>query len=166
MRLMDSMIMELDREASTTRKLLERIPDDRIDWRPHAKSTPIGKLGMHIASLPGRFGPRLKEDGFDVTKAGAPPTPKTTADILAIFDEGIPAAKQAISEIDDAAAMQPWTLSFGDKVIFSAPRVAIVRTLLLNHSVHHRGQLSVYLRLLDIPVPSIYGPSADENPFA
>jgi uncharacterized damage-inducible protein DinB len=166
MKMMDSLIMELDREASTTRKLLERVPDDKLDWRPHAKSTPIGKLAMHIAVLPGRFGERLKADGFDVTQATPPPVPSTAAEIVKTFDESVAVAKRAMAEIDDAAAMGMWTLSFGDKTIAAMPRVGIARTLLLNHSVHHRGQLSVYLRLLDVPVPSIYGPSADENPFA
>jgi uncharacterized damage-inducible protein DinB len=166
MRLMDPLIMELDREAATTRKLLERVPDDKMDWRPHAKSTPIGKLAMHIASLPGRFGPRLLEDGFDVAGAAGTPPPKTAAEIVTTFDEGIATAKQALASIDETKAMGTWTLSVGGKPMISLPRVAIVRTLLLNHTVHHRGQLSVYLRLLDVPVPSIYGPSADENPFA
>jgi uncharacterized damage-inducible protein DinB len=166
MALMDPLIMELDREASATRRVLERVPTDKLDWRPHAKSTPIGKLANHIASLPGRFGPRLTESGFDVTKATPPPAPTSTEEILKTFDEGISTAKKALAAIDDGTAMGMWTLSAGDKTIASMPRVGIVRTLLLNHTVHHRGQLSVYLRLLDVPVPSIYGPSADENPFA
>ncbi len=166
MKMMDRIIMELDREASTTRKLLERVPDDKLDWRPHAKSTPIGKLAMHIAMLPGRFGQRLKANGFDVTQATPPPVPATAAEIVEAFDESVAIAKKAMAEIDDTTAMGMWTLSYGAKTIASMPRIGIARTLLLNHSIHHRGQLSVYLRLLEIPVPSIYGPSADENPFA
>jgi len=166
MAIMDPLIMELDREASTTRKLLERVPADKLDWRPHAKSTPIGKLAMHIASLPGRFGARLHEDGFDVASATPPPPPATTDEIVKTFDEGIVTAKKALAAIDDKMAMATWTLSLKGTTMVSLPRAGVARVLLLNHSVHHRGQLSVYLRLLDVPVPSIYGPSADENPFA
>lgn len=166
MPLMDPLIMELDREAATTRKLLERVPDDKLDWRPHAKSTPIGKLAMHIAVLPGRFGERLAADGFDVSKATPPPPPTKTADILKTFDESVSSAKKALATMDDKAALGTWTLSYGDKTIASMPRLGIVRTLLLSHSIHHRGQLSVYLRLLDVPVPCVYGPTADENPFS
>jgi len=166
MPLMDPLIMELDREASTTRKMLERVPDDKLDWRPHAKSTPLGKLALHLATLPGRFCTRLNEDGFDVSTATPPPPPASAAEIVKTFDEGVAAAKKALASIDDAKAMGTWTLSFKGKTIASMPRVGIVRTLLLNHSVHHRGQLSVYLRLLDVPLPPVYGPTADENPFA
>ena len=163
MRLLDPLIMELDREASLTRKVLERVPSDKLDWRPHAKSTPIGKLAMHIAALPGRFGERLMDTGYDVSKATPPPVPSSAAEIVAIFDQGVASAKRILAGIDDKAAMETWTLSYGDKPIASMPRVGIVRTLLLNHSIHHRGQLSVYLRLLDVPVPMVYGPTADER---
>jgi uncharacterized damage-inducible protein DinB len=166
MRLTDSLIMELDREASTTRKLLERVPDDKLEWRPHAKSSPIGKLAMHIAMLPGLFGGRLHDDGFDVGSAGPRPDPASAAEIVATFDEGVATAKQALATLDEEKAKGPWTLSYQGKTMIALPRLAIARTLLLNHSIHHRGQLSVYLRLLDVAVPSIYGPSADENPFA
>lgn len=166
MKMMEAILMELDRESSITRKVIERVPDDKLDWRPHAKSTPIGKLAMHVASLPGRFGTRLHEDGFDVSSATPPPPPTSVAQILQTLDEGVVAAKQALAALDDAQAMGMWTLSFQGKTMIALPRVAVARTLLLNHSIHHRGQLSVYLRLLDIPVPSVYGPTADENPFA
>jgi uncharacterized damage-inducible protein DinB len=120
---------------------------------------------MQIASLPGRLGATLTDDGYDVAKAQVP-DPTSAAQIVATFDEGVAAAKRTLVAISDAKAMESWTLARAGKPMISMPRVAIARTLLLNHSVHHRGQLSVYLRLLDVPVPSIYGPSADENPFA
>lgn len=167
MRLIDPSIMELDREASSTRRMLERVPEGKREWAPHPKSMTLGKLATHVATLPG-LSNMLKDDGFDlgVTSVAVPPTPPTTAGLLALFDRTIADAKVVLSSLDDAKAMGLWTLSMNGKPILSMPRLAVVRTMILNHSVHHRGQLSVYLRLLDVPVPATYGPSADENPFA
>jgi uncharacterized damage-inducible protein DinB len=167
MRLIDPSIMELDREASSTRKMLERVPEGKLDWAPHPKSMTLGKLATHVATLPS-WSNSLKDDGFDVgvNSVGVPPAPPTTAGLLALFDKTIADAKVALSALDDARAMGLWTLSMKGKTVFSMPRLAVVRMMILNHSVHHRGQLSVYLRLLDVPVPGMYGPSADENPFA
>ena len=162
---MDALVMELDRECATTRRLLERIPSDRLDWRPHAKSTPLGKLGNHIASLPGRFAEALLSDGMDISKFVPPPEPKSAADLVKTLDDGLAKAKQIFAAMGDDEAMANWTLSLAGKEILGMPRIALVRTLILNHSIHHRGQLSVYLRLLDVPLPPIYGPTADENPF-
>ncbi len=163
---MDALVMELDRECATTRKLLERIPSEKLDWRPHAKSTPLGKLANHIATLPGRFCEALLSDGMDIATFKQPPEPKSAADLVKTLDEGLATAKRVLASMDDGKAMGNWTLSLAGKEILGLPRIALVRTLILNHSIHHRGQLSVYLRLLDVPVPAIYGPSADENPFA
>lgn len=166
MRLIDPSIMELDREAASTRKMLERVPEGKNEWRPHPRSMTLGKLATHVATLPS-WSQSLKEDGFDVgvNAVGVPPAPETTAGLLALFDKTITDAKAAMNVLDDARAMGPWTLSMKGKPVFSMPRLAVVRTMILNHSVHHRGQLSVYLRLLDVPIPGMYGPSADENPF-
>jgi uncharacterized damage-inducible protein DinB len=164
--MMDALAAELDQEAALTRRLLERVPNDKLEWRPHAKSTPLGKLAMHIAVLPGRFGSRLHDEGFDTTSGQRPPEPVSADQIVKVFDEGVEIAKRAISTLDDAKAMGSWTLSAGPKALVTRSRAGIIRMLLLSHSVHHRGQLSVYLRILDVPLPSIYGPSADENPFA
>ncbi|MFI5197974.1 MAG: DinB family protein [Thermoanaerobaculia bacterium] len=167
MRLIDSSIMELDREASSTRKMLERVPEGKYGWAPHPKSMTLGKLATHVATLPG-WSHSLEGDGFDVgvDTVGVPSTPPTTAGLVALFDKTIADAKVALNSLDDAKAMGLWTLSMKGKTVFSMPRLAVVRMMILNHSVHHRGQLSVYLRLLDVPVPGMYGPSADENPFA
>ncbi|MGE5717218.1 MAG: DinB family protein [Acidobacteriota bacterium] len=167
MRLIDPSILELDREAASTRKMLERVPEGKNDWAPHPKSMTLGKLATHVATLPSWAG-LLKEDSFDigVNSVGVPPAPPTTADLVALFDKTIADAKAALNGLDDARAMGLWTLSMKGKPVFSMPRLAVVRMLILNHTVHHRGQLSVYLRLLDVPVPGMYGPSADENPFA
>jgi len=167
MRLIEPYIMELDREASSTRKMLERVPEGKNEWAPHPKSMTLGKLATHVATIPS-WASSLKEDGFDfgVNSVDVPFPPPTTVGLLALFDKTIADAKAALNAIDDARAMGLWTLSMKGKPVFSMPRLAVVRTMILNHSVHHRGQLSVYLRLLDVPVPGMYGPSADENPFA
>ena len=167
MRLIEPYIMELDREASSTRKMLERVPEGKNEWAPHPKSMTLGKLATHVATIPS-WASSLKEDGFDigVNSVDVPFPPPTTVGLLALFDKTIAEAKAALNAIDDARAMGLWTLSMKGKSVFSMPCLAVVRTMILNHSVHHRGQLSVYLRLLDVPVPGMYGPSADENPFA
>jgi uncharacterized damage-inducible protein DinB len=167
MRLIDPSILELDREAASTRKMLERVPEGKNDWAPHPKSMTLGKLATHVATLP-RWTGFLKEDGFDagLNSVGTPPPPPTTAGLVALFDKNVADAKTDLNGLDDARAMGLWTLSMKGKPVFSMPRLAVVRMLILNHTVHHRGQLSVYLRLLDVPVPGMYGPSADENPFA
>jgi uncharacterized damage-inducible protein DinB len=166
MRLIDPSIMELDREASSTRKMLERVPEGKNEWAPHTKSMTLGKLATHVATLP-RWAGFLEEDAFDLAlnAVATPPPPPTTAGLVALFDKTIGDAKTVLNGFDDARAMGLWTLSMKGKTVFSMPRLAVVRMLILNHSVHHRGQLSVYLRLLDVPVPGMYGPSADENPF-
>ena len=166
MRLIDPLIMEMDREASSTRKMLERVPDGKLAWAPHPKSMTLGKLALHVATLPG-WAETLKDDGFNigVDARPIPPIPENAAGLVAIFDKSIADAKAALNALDDARAMGLWTLSMKGKPVFSMPRVAAVRSIMLNHSVHHRGQLSVYLRLLDVPIPGMYGPSADENPF-
>jgi uncharacterized damage-inducible protein DinB len=166
MRLIDPLLMEFDREASTTRKLLERLPEGKLSWAPHPKSYTLARLGKHLATLPAWIAGTLLADGFDLGAApplGEPPT--TTAEIVGAFDENVGKAKAAMAQLDDARATAAWTLSLNGRPLLQMPRIAFVRTLLLNHSVHHRGQLSVYLRLLDVPVPPMYGPTADENPF-
>ncbi len=160
------LINELEREAATTRRLLERVPDGKFDWQPHAKSMTLGQLAMHVADTPGVFARMLTADGLDF--AGfkyVPPEANTNAAILALHDQSIAAANQFLTGMSDDKALANWTFSRGGVELMSAPRVAWVRSLMLNHWIHHRGQLSVFLRLLDVPIPSIYGPSADENPF-
>lgn len=166
MRMIDPILMEFDRECATTRKLLERVPEAKLGWRPHPKSYPLGSLAMHLATLP-KWAAALEMPGFDL--ASAPPPgepPKAAAEILAGHDKAVREAKAAIAKLDDASAMTPWALKKGGVELFAMPRIAVVRSFILNHLIHHRGQLSVYLRLLDVPLPPIYGPTADENPFA
>ena len=169
MRMIDPLIMEFDREAATTRKVLSRVPGDRFAWKPHEKSYSLGLLAQHLATIPHWIGGSLLSGGFDLAAAGADvklKEPASAEALLATFDGSVRTAKAAMAELDDTKAMGSWAFRMGDKVLMEMPRIALVRNILLNHSIHHRGQLSVYLRLLNVPVPSIYGPSADENPFA
>ena len=166
MPLADMFIMELELEAKTTRRVLERVPDDKLTWKPHTKSMSLRQLAQHVATIPGVISGMARLDGYDVEKSSTPPEMESTAAILAAFEESVAQAKANLAATDDAAMMQNWSFRMGGNPIMTIPRIGLYRTLLLNHLYHHRGQLSVYLRLLDVPVPSIYGPSADENPFA
>jgi uncharacterized damage-inducible protein DinB len=157
---------EFDHEMQTTRTLLARVPDASAGWRPHPKSTPVGTLAQHITNLVG-FGALIAEQSErDVAPVGGPPHAPvpftTTATMLDAFDTNVAASRAAIARLTEAALLEPWALKAGGHTIFSMPRAAVLRTYLLNHIIHHRGQLSVSLRLLDVPLPSIYGPTADE----
>jgi len=166
MPLADMFIRELEMEAKTTRRVLERVPTDKLTWKPHVKSMTLRQLAQHVATIPGGISAMAKHDGYDVEKFSEPPALETTAAIVAAFDESVAQAKADLAGTDDAAMMKDWSFKRGGNPIMTIPRIGVFRTMLLNHLYHHRGQLSVYLRLLDVPVPSIYGPSADENPFA
>jgi len=159
----DGLLAEFDHEIGTTRRLLERLPDDKLAWKPHEKSMSIGGLGTHISNLPRWGAAILNETSFDLTTA--PPNlaeERSRDDILKAFDAS---ARQTRAWLDrtDAELVAPWSLKRGDQEVFTMPRVTAFRTFVLYHLVHHRGQLSVYLRLNDVPVPAIYGPSADEG---
>jgi uncharacterized damage-inducible protein DinB len=162
----DTFIMELEREAQTTRRVLARVPDDKLTWKPHPKSMSLRQLAQHVAAIPGSISGMARLDSYDVEKFSEPPQLESTAAILAAFDECLAQAKTNLAATDDAAMMKNWSFNMGGHPIMTVPRIGVYRSMLLNHLYHHRGQLTVYLRLLDVPVPSIYGPSADENPFA
>jgi uncharacterized damage-inducible protein DinB len=158
---------ELEREAVSTRRILERVPADRLDWQPHPKSMTLGQLALHIASIPGGVSRMARLDGMDVAgRNNAPPSPQSAADLIAALEASLTEARSLLDSLDDEAADAPWRLSAGAREVFTLPRLDVLRTMMLNHLYHHRGQLAVYLRLLDVPVPVIYGRSADENPFA
>jgi uncharacterized damage-inducible protein DinB len=165
MRLVDSILMEIDQEAQTTKRVLERIPDDKLAWRPHPKSFSLGQLALHIASTPGNVATALVPDVKEVPDFSQP-QPRNRQEVLETFSESLESARGALQKMDDAYLASTWTLTKNGKVVMSIPRIGFIRTVLMNHLYHHRGQLSVYLRLLNVPVPSIYGPSADETPFA
>ena len=163
--MIDPMLMEFDREASTTKKLLERLPDDKLSWRPHPRSMTLQDLAWHLATIPATVAAGVLLDGMDLAERVKVPAPGSGAAIVEAFAANCAAAKGAMSQLDDAKVLGAWTLSSGGAKILEMPRIAFLRNILLNHSIHHRGQLSVYLRLLDVPLPPIYGPTADENPF-
>ena len=163
-----SLIPEFDHEMKVTRTVLERIPEDKLGWKPHEKSMTLGRLAGHIAELPRFSLSMIQLDALDFApKDGEPPRKPTIAEsrkhVLQLFDEKVAEAREVIAGATDEHLAKVWTLSMAGNTIFSMPRAMAVRTMFLNHVVHHRGQLSVYLRLLDVPVPSIYGPSADEG---
>ena len=161
-----ALIEELDRESATTRKLLERLPEPKLAWKPHTKSMALGQLAWHVSTIPQVLSTMLLKDSHDFSTGSLqPPLPATTREILEGFERALRTAKENLGTLDDGKAMTVFKISMAGRPVLEAPRIAIVRLILLNHLIHHRGQLSVYLRLLDIPVPSIYGPSADENPF-
>lgn len=166
-RMVDALLAELDQEAATTRRVLERVPDNKLGWKPHARSMSLGQLALHVATIPGGVAAFLTKDGLDIGGVSFEQTAaKSASELLPALDQSIKDAKEVLTGLNDHKAMATWKLTKAGKELFAAPRIAVARTILLNHWYHHRGQLSVYLRLLDIPVPSIYGPSADENPFA
>jgi len=165
MAIADSILPEFDHETATTRTLLERVPAEKADWKPHDKSMSIGQLAMHIANLPQWASITLERTEFDTNPPDGPrittPEFQSGSHLLQSYDTGVSAARALVARTTDAEFMVPWTLKSGGKKMFSMPRVAVFRSFILNHAVHHRGQLSVYLRLLDVPIPNIYGPTAD-----
>src|SRR5579885_3217497 len=158
-----SLLPEFEHEMATIRKCLERVPAEKFNYKPHEKSMTMGALAGHIAEMPGWGVPGLKQDSLDLAGGHTPFEPKNTAELLATFDKNVAACREAIVESSDENFMRSWSLTMGGQTLMTMPKVAVIRTFVLNHLIHHRGQLSVYLRLNDIPVPSIYGPSADEG---
>jgi uncharacterized damage-inducible protein DinB len=156
---------ELDHEAATTRRLLELVPESDADWKPHPKSYSMGDLAAHIANIFDWAQSTLVAPEFDVAPVDGPAwTPRgftTREALLAAFDAGVAAARQQLAATSDEAMMEEWRLLKSGEVVMAMPRVAVMRSFILNHLIHHRGQLSVYLRLRDVPLPSIYGPTAD-----
>lgn len=167
MAISESLIPEFDNEVKATRRLLERVPDSGGAWKPHDKSMPMGKLAIHIANLVGWVGLVVHETQLDLrpSDGSAPVQPQfeSTARMLEAFDANVIAARAALTGATDDAMMVPWSLKAGAHTIMTMPRIAVLRSMVMNHIIHHRGQLSVYLRLNDIAVPGVYGPSADES---
>ena len=167
MKIAGALLPEFDQEMANTRKTLERVPDDKLAWKPHPKSFPMGSLATHIANMLGWTVDTIGKDSFDISPPGAPPYKEEPAasnkELLQKFDKNVVAARAAIAGSSDEHFMQPWSLLAGGKTLFTMPRIACIRGFVMNHIIHHRAQLGVYLRLNDIPVPAIYGPSADEG---
>jgi uncharacterized damage-inducible protein DinB len=166
MKISETLLPEFDQEMANTRKVLERVPDGKDDWKPHPKSSTFGALKAHIANMPDWAGLTMEADSFDYAPPGAPPyeTPKfgSNKELLEAFDKSVAKARAALVAADDSKLLAPWSLMAGGKTVMTLPRIAVVRSFVMNHTIHHRAQLGVYLRLNDIPVPALYGPSADE----
>lgn len=165
MGLADGLIAELEREGASTERILARVPMDKIGWKPHAKSSSLGELAWHIASLPAGAVGMLKDGERDVSQA-RPSTMPANPDFVATFKQNLAKIKETLAHTEDKTLLnENFAFKNNGAVITSMPKLAMIRTVLLNHSYHHRGQLTVYLRLLDVPVPAMYGRSADENAF-
>jgi predicted dithiol-disulfide oxidoreductase (DUF899 family)/uncharacterized damage-inducible protein DinB len=166
-RVVDPMLAEFRAEAAVTKRILQSVPGEKLGWRPHPKSMTLGQLAIHIATVPGSVASLAEGDGFDVSQAKfVPPQPKDWQEIQTAFDESVRTSEAVLNGMTDEAARGDWTLKRGSTELFTQPRMGVLRSIMLNHWYHHRGQLSVYLRLLDVPVPVVYGPTADENPFS
>jgi uncharacterized damage-inducible protein DinB len=157
----EQFLTEFDSEMAATRRMLERVPADKLGWKPHGKSRSLGELATHVAEIP-RFGLRIQKDEFVVGSEQAPPM-KSAADFLARFDSNVRESRQAIEGMSDTDLERDFAVTRGGKPMFTLKKRAVLRRTLLNHMIHHRGQLSVYLRIQDLPLPATYGPSADET---
>ena len=162
-----ALLGEMDQEMPNTRIFLSRVPEDQLDWQPHEKSMSVGRLASHIAEIPMWLTQSLQTDALDLAPPGGEPWQMTehrkVSELLEAFDRTLAEAVDALKSVDEARFLEPWSLLHGGNVIFTLPRIHVIRTMVLNHIVHHRGQLGVYYRLLGIPVPACYGPSADER---
>ena len=167
MRISDALLPEVEQEMAQTRKTLARVPDAQFQFKPHEKSMAMGALALHIAMMAEWGADTLLTDNFDVAPVGGPayvmPTANNTAEVLALFDKAVATFKKNLAATENDAMMKPWSLLNGGAPMFTMPRAAVIRGMILNHLVHHRGQLTVYLRMCDVPVPALYGPSADEQ---
>jgi uncharacterized damage-inducible protein DinB len=163
----DALLPEFDQEMAKTRKTLERCPEDHFGWKPHPKSFSMGSLATHIANMTGWAVDVIEKDSFDVAPVGAPPykeePAKSREDLLALFDKNAAAARAALANASDEDLAKTWSLLAGGETLLSMPRIACIRSFVMNHTIHHRAQLTVYLRINDVPVPALYGPSADEQ---
>jgi uncharacterized damage-inducible protein DinB len=165
--MLEPMMGELEQEAATTKRVLERVPADKLAWRPHPTSMSLGQLAMHIATIPQGISKIAQLDEFDASTASFnPPAPKSAEEILIALDASVQAAQEYLRGVSEPAALGTWRATANGREVMAMPRVGLLRSIMLNHWYHHRGQLSVYLRMLEVPIPMIYGPSADESPFA
>jgi len=165
MPLVDALLPEFDHEMTVTRKLLERVPDDKLAWKPHAKSYSLGQLAQHVATIPMWGSVTLTESEIDVGGGQPPQQAQSRADILSLFDDNVTKTRSALVGKSDGELMVPWALKRDGHVIFSMPKASVWRSFVMSHLIHHRAQLGVYLRMQDVPLPSSYGPSADEAGF-
>ena len=167
MALSQALLPEFDQEMANTRTTLERVPEDKFTWKPHEKSGTMGWLAGHLANIPGWAVISISQDSLDLAPQGVPvepaTPPKTRKELLALFDKNVSEARAAIAAASDSHLLKPWSLLKSGHTVLSMPRIAVLRSFVMNHTIHHRAQLGVYLRLNNLPVPAIYGPSADEG---
>src|SRR5947209_9011527 len=163
MKISETLLPEFDHEYANTRRTLERVPNDKLSWQPHAKSWPFQKLATHLAQLPTWVTETFRSDHVDLAVPSEAPKPATTEEIVALFDKNVAEARAALAAAGDEEVFKPWSRRNVEQVLFTMPKIAVLRGFVFNHQIHHRGQLTVYLRLNDLPVPALYGPSADES---
>lgn len=164
---LEPMLSEFREEAVTTKRTLDRVPADKLSWRPPPKSMSLGQLALHVAAIPGNVTKLAQLDEFDASQANfEPPAPRDLLEIHSTFDQSVRSAEECLGGMSEQAAARNWRLTLRGKEVFAKPRAGVLRSIMLNHWYHHRGQLSVYLRLFEVQVPVIYGRSADENPFS
>jgi uncharacterized damage-inducible protein DinB len=159
----EALLREVEAESAATRRLLSRVPADQLKWRPHPKSLTLGELALHVAQIPGALSRMLSAEGIDVGTSYGWKMPETVEELAAVHAQSLSAARDWLAGLDETSAAATWRVTRGDAELYAAPRIAFVRSLMFNHLYHHRGQLTVYLRLLDVPVPVVYGSSADES---
>ena len=165
MAMIDGLLQELEQEAQTTRRVLERVPQAHLGWKPHEKSMSLGQLALHVATVPGAVAELAAKTVAPLPTEFKQPPATNVSELVPTLEQSVAKARALLGGLDDQAITSTWTLMDGNREVMAMPRVAVIRAIMLNHWYHHRGQLSVYLRLLNVPVPSIYGPSADDNPF-
>jgi uncharacterized damage-inducible protein DinB len=161
--IVDALVPEFDHEMATTRRLLERVPEDKLTWKPHAKSMALGELATHLANIVWWGEVTLDKPEFNAEGVAREAAAATRAELLAKFDNNVKATRASLAGKSDAELMAPWSLKNGNQTFFTMPKAAVWRSFVMNHIVHHRAQLSVYLRMNDVPLPAMYGPSADES---
>jgi uncharacterized damage-inducible protein DinB len=162
MSIINSILAEMEQEARTTTRVLERVPTEHLEWAPHAKSMTLRRLAWHVAFIPNRVEQMLRVNSFDLSQARPADPPNDTASIVDGFHKNMASVREYIAKLDPETLKEPFTLKRPNGTELTIPKIAVIRNILMNHTYHHRGQLSVYLRLLDVPVPAIYGTSADE----
>lgn len=166
MKMIDVLLAEMDQEAISTQRVLERVPQAQLSWRPHPKSMSLGQLALHVATIPGLVAELAAKDTIPEPPAFIQAEAATASELVPALKGSLAKARQLLGEMDDAALMKTWRLMNGGSELMAMPRAAVIRAIMLNHWYHHRGQLLVYLRMHNVPLPSVYGPTADENPFA
>lgn len=162
----EPLVAEMQQEADATRRILANVPNDKLEWRPHEKSMPLGRLARHVASIPGEMTKFFEPDVLDVSDINDTGAATSAEELLPLLEESLRTGAKILSGMSDDKANATWKMTAGEQTLMEVPRTAVMRSFVLNHWYHHRAQLGVYLRLLDIPVPSVYGPSADDNPMA